>query len=380
MKKFYFALILSVVSISTAFSQIFVPDTIPVIVHVVHNGEAVGTGTNLHQAQIMSQFDVLNADYAGQGWNVGNVPPVWASLVSNTQITFVPALIDPNGNLLAEPGIERINRVSAGFTTPPYNNTTYIDATIKQSTQWNPLNYCNVWVLNLGGGLLGYSSFPPAANTTTDGVVIRYQQWGDTLNVGYPFDHGRTATHEFGHWLGGLTHPFGSCQTQTLADVPIGNYQSIMGCATYPAGVCSGFPDGAMFMNFMCSNNDSCMYMFTNLQGNAMKQGILTNHSTLPTSNVWHPVGIKNNLKASININIFPNPSRGKFTLARSSNSVNEIAEINVVDVLGKVVYQSEMKPGLINQEFDLSSKDKGIYFVKFISAKGIVTERIVIE
>ena len=36
---------------------------IPVVVHVIHNGEAVGTGTNLSQAAIQSQIDVLNEDF-----------------------------------------------------------------------------------------------------------------------------------------------------------------------------------------------------------------------------------------------------------------------------------------------------------------------------
>src|SRR5690606_37996537 len=39
--------------------------TIPVIVHVIYGSEAVGTFPNLSQAQINSQIDVLNADFAG---------------------------------------------------------------------------------------------------------------------------------------------------------------------------------------------------------------------------------------------------------------------------------------------------------------------------
>jgi hypothetical protein len=46
---------------------------IPVVVHVIHNGEAVGTGTNVSFAAIQSQIDVLNEDFrkifGSNGWN-----------------------------------------------------------------------------------------------------------------------------------------------------------------------------------------------------------------------------------------------------------------------------------------------------------------------
>src|SRR6187402_1734451 len=37
--------------------------TIPIIVHVVHNGEPIGSGMNLSKAQIQAQIDVLNEDF-----------------------------------------------------------------------------------------------------------------------------------------------------------------------------------------------------------------------------------------------------------------------------------------------------------------------------
>ncbi|MBK6829180.1 MAG: hypothetical protein IPG86_21090 [Chitinophagaceae bacterium] len=36
---------------------------IPVVVHIVHNGEPVGTGTNISYAQVKSQLDALNAGF-----------------------------------------------------------------------------------------------------------------------------------------------------------------------------------------------------------------------------------------------------------------------------------------------------------------------------
>src|SRR6185295_18176045 len=48
---------------------------IPVVVHVIHNGEAVGSGTNISDAQILSQISVLNKDYKRLNADAGNTPP-----------------------------------------------------------------------------------------------------------------------------------------------------------------------------------------------------------------------------------------------------------------------------------------------------------------
>ena len=244
--------------------------TIPVIVHVIHNGEAVGSGTNISQNQVNSQITVLNADFAGTGLNVGNVPSAFSALVANCQVTFCLAQKDPSGNVLAEPGIHRVNRNTAGFSAPPYTQT-YIDATIKPATIWNVSNYLNIWVCNLGNSLLGYATFPggtgltglsaPYGSTTSDGVVILYTAFGNTGNVAAPYNKGRTATHEIGHWLG-LRHIWGdsNCGSDFCNDTPT-QQTSNYGCPAYPHVTCSN--SGDMTMNFMDYTDDACMYMFT---------------------------------------------------------------------------------------------------------------------
>lgn len=75
---------------------------------------------------------------------------------------------------------------------------------------WNTNRYLNIWVCNLGGNTLGYAQFPFLfANTpNTDGVVILSTAFGRNGNVAAPFNTGRTATHEVGHWLN-LIHIWG---------------------------------------------------------------------------------------------------------------------------------------------------------------------------
>ncbi|GAA3039712.1 hypothetical protein GCM10020000_17610 [Streptomyces olivoverticillatus] len=88
---------------------------------------------------------------------------------------------------------------------------------------WPADRYLNMWACPLGGGLLGYAQFPggPAA---TDGVVILHSAFGTGGTAAAPFDLGRTATHEVGHWLN-LFHIWGDDGTgcsgsDFVADTP----------------------------------------------------------------------------------------------------------------------------------------------------------------
>jgi hypothetical protein len=51
---------------------------IPVVVHILHNGEPLGTGRNISVAQIQSQMDVLNEDFNRLNADQVNAPAVFA--------------------------------------------------------------------------------------------------------------------------------------------------------------------------------------------------------------------------------------------------------------------------------------------------------------
>jgi len=262
--------------------------TLPVVVHVINNGEAVGTGANLSQAQVQSQIDVLNEDYRNlnaDGNNTAVVPAAFQPLRGDVQLQFVMAQRDPSGTTLAEPGIDRVNRNTKGFTFPAGGYTqTYINSTIKPATSWNPEQYINIWVMPLGGGLLGYAQFPdntanvgglsplggPAA---TDGVVVLYTAFGSqiknptgTYGTNNPYNRGRTLTHELGHFLG-MRHIWGDddCGNDYVADTPT-QFEENYNCPSYPHVTCSNGPSGDMFMNYMDYVNDACMAMFSQAQ------------------------------------------------------------------------------------------------------------------
>ena len=91
------------------------------------------------------------------------------------------------------------------------------------SNAWPTNQYLNIWVCNMSGGLLGYAQFPGGA-AATDGVVIGYTCFGTTGTAQAPFNRGRTATHEVGHWLN-LRHIWGdaTCGSDLVSDTPVHN-------------------------------------------------------------------------------------------------------------------------------------------------------------
>lgn len=228
---------------------------IPVVVHVVHKTAA----ENISRAQIDSQIAILNADFRMKNADVADVPAAFLPLVADSRIEFVLASTDPDGN--PTDGVTRTETSENAFDT---DDRIKFDATGGKDA-WDTAEYLNIWVGNLAGGLLGYAQFPggPAA---TDGVVCRSTAFGDTGTAEPPFDKGRTATHEVGHWLN-LRHIWGDdgggCTGSDLvADTPNqGGPNS--GKPVFPSLSCNNGPNGDMFMNYMDYVDDEAMVMFT---------------------------------------------------------------------------------------------------------------------
>lgn len=229
--------------------------TIPVVFHVVYNT----TVQNVTDAQIQSQLTVLNADFRKLNTDISLLPAAFTGLAADCEIQFCLAQQDPAG--LATTGIVRKSTTTTSFST---------NDGVKYTAQggdniWDRNKYLNIWVCNLSGGVLGYAQFPggPAA---TDGVVITYTALGTMGTAASPYNKGRTATHEVGHWLN-LYHIWGDDGTactgdDLVADTP-NQADENYGCPTFPQISCSNGPNGDLFMNYMDYTNDACMYMFT---------------------------------------------------------------------------------------------------------------------
>ncbi len=228
--------------------------TVPVVVHVVYKDAA----HNIPDQQVASQIDVLNADFNANNTDLPQVPAPWKSLVGNARLKFKLASRDPAGT--ATSGIVRRKSSVASF---PQNDA------VKRSGQggsdaWDTTRYLNIWVCNLGEGLLGYAQFP-GGPADTDGVVIRNTAFGTAGIAAAPFNLGRTTTHEVGHFLN-LRHIWGDTEdcsgSDLVSDTPrqqLPNYSE----PSFPHVSCNNGPHGDMFVNYMDYVDDKAMFMFT---------------------------------------------------------------------------------------------------------------------
>lgn len=269
--------------------------TIPVVVHIIHNGDAVGSNENIAASRVISQIDILNKDFRRLNADTVNTPVGFRPVAADVEIEFCLALRDPNGNALAEPGIHRVLN-----TNGPWTSTTTIDNTLKPATIWDPNQYFNMWSVDFGGnGLLGYAQFPEgsglagmptgAQTANSDGVVIVYSSFGASGTGSAPYNLGRTASHEVGHWLG-LRHIWGdgACGTDDFCNDTPESDASNRGCPT--THVSCGTTD--MVQNYMDYTNDACMNIFTQNQKTRMQtvMAVCARRASLLNSTVCTPL------------------------------------------------------------------------------------------
>jgi hypothetical protein len=259
--------------------------TIPVVIHVIHDGDAINTSSshlseNISDAQAASQITVLNQDFRKKSGTPGYGTTGY-QLGVDCLINFVLAKQDPYGVLTT--GIEHINLGKVDWSEEE------IDAIVKPETQWNPNKYLNIWSVKLSSNLLGYGQFPSnstlsglntiGGESLTDGVVINYDALGTnaendgSFQLNPKYNMGRTTTHEVGHFLG-LRHIWGDGDGDEVADSPdctASDYCSDTPQAGWEHYECGVFDtcksttvsENDMTENYMDYTNDACMNTFT---------------------------------------------------------------------------------------------------------------------
>jgi len=222
---------------------------IPVVVNVLYRTSA----ENISPAQIQSQINVLNKDFSATNSDYNKTSTYNSVKSGDIGIEFVlDQVITKSTTKRSWQLNDAMKKISQGGISPTSSTTKL-----------------NIWVCNLTSGYLGYAQFP-GGSSATDGVVIDNNAFGTTGSAKAPFDLGRTATHEVGHWMN-LRHIWGdaTCGNDQVGDTPVHNTANY-GCpAAGHRSTCSGTPI-EMTMNYMDYTDDACMYMFSTGQKTRM--------------------------------------------------------------------------------------------------------------
>lgn len=181
--------------------------SIPVVVHVIHLGEPIGTGTNISDSQITVAIRGLN-----NRWR--NANPMGGV---NMDMQFCLASRDPNGNVTT--GINRVNAsgipnyAAHGISMVYSNCDAPSEATIKGLSKWPVSDYYNIWVVNQicqgFGGIVGVAYYPWGADI--DGTTIAsWVMREDDYTLAHEVGHGFNLRHTFEGGEDNVTCPLNS--------------------------------------------------------------------------------------------------------------------------------------------------------------------------
>lgn len=355
--------------------------SIPVVVHVIYNNLV----ENITDQQIQSQIDVLNQDFRRQNADLSSVPARFRGFSMDTRIEFCLASVDPDS--LGTTGITRTSSSHGPFDPS--------DEDMKFDNQgghdvWDRDRYLNFWICDLSGGVLGYAQFP-GLGATTDGVVIDYQYFGTMGTATPPFNLGRTATHEVGHWLN-LRHIWGddggACTgTDQCGDTP-NQAGSNFGCPSNDPSSCSneGF-GGDMYVNYMDYSDDACLSMFTYHQHLRMQNTLFGSRASLQNSSGCNlSVAGQAAVSPELKLEVFPNPAGNESTneyvtfRLQTGNKTPKGLQFALYDAMGqKLVAINDLNQKTF--KIQTSNLSAGVYFYSIIGpSEGQTSGKLIIQ
>ncbi len=195
--------------------------TVPVVFHVLHLGEPVGSSINVTDATLTNALAQVNRDFARKGSDTINIDPLFNPLYKDAHMHFELAKKDPLGNCTN--GIVRHYDSKTNWSQADLFNYKY---STMAAGNWNPSKYLNIYIVKniiddggSAGIVVGYTHLPGTAPIDpSDAIVYRYDFLAG-LNA-------RSLSHEIAHWFG-LSHTFGGsnnagveCGNDDINDTP----------------------------------------------------------------------------------------------------------------------------------------------------------------
>lgn len=361
--------------------------TIPVVFHVVYNTPE----ENIPDSVIWNQLTRLNEDYARMNADTSNMRAEFMPVAGATQIQFMMAGIDPQGN--PTNGITRTSSATTSFGSFNAFFGDFTDLEKVKSTAdgghdaWDQTRYLNIWICDMSingqAFLLGYATPPanlpnwPVGSTPDnlgDGVVLQYQCVGSNnpndLGVANYTVLGRTAVHEVGHYLG-LRHVWGDgdcTMDDGINDTPDATDASQQDC-DQNSNTCNADVVGLgdlhdMIENFMDYSAETCQNSFTDQQA-ALMHGVLENQRYDLVHN--NPAGLE---ELTINVSCFPNPAN-ELMMVVSSQSIDQL---EVIDLNGKTLLKTAVKGN--KTTLDLQAFEAGMYTVIIRHSEGGLSQQ----
>lgn len=347
--------------------------TIPVVVHIVYRT----TAENISDEAVYSQLQVLNEDYRMTNADAANVPSVWNGLKADTDIEFCLAVRDPDG--FPTTGITRTET-----TVTSWNGSDNVKRTnMGGKDPWPTTRYLNIWVCNIGSGLLGFA-YQPGVAASLDGLVIGYRFFGRGVpGLSSTYNKGRTATHEIGHYFN-LDHLWGTggsnpnCNMDDFVnDTPI-QAEPNYGCKTFPYVSCNNGPNGDMFNNYMDYGNDACLFFFTQGQKTRMLAALNGARSSLKTSLGCVPTNVGvDDMPLAERVSIHPNPAIDQVRIV-PGDGLSGTLTARLLNLAGQELLTKNIPSGQ-HGTITLDGFPEGIYLIELTTASERTVKRITV-
>lgn len=359
---------------------------IPIVVHVIHQGEPIGSEYNPSDETIINWINATNAIFDGTAPGILSPEDGGAQLSIRLVLAQRDEACNPTSGILRVDGSSVTHYSTAGLTMETLEENEH---EIRALSRWNPLTYYNIYIVHSIDGQDGYSddlfvsgyAYFPWASTSRDGSFML--SW--TV-----YNSPQTFAHELGHAFG-LFHTF---QGGGLEMCPVEDDCTTSGdfvCDTEPTGYTFEYcPTGAMI-------NPCTSAPYAGVQYNIMHYGVcvkdrftpgqrefflynlhryrmslvLSTGMDDPVVETFTPVGacVPGALK------VYPNPAQNLLNVQFTSEGATS-GQMRVIDVLGRTVYAQsiDVVSGENHTTIDLNQWAAGTYIVECVIGQNLYT------